>query len=635
MIDPSDGDILGWSPNEMAYKRDASDTYRFLISLPLYAKRDIFRSMYGILSKCSLPGAFRQPRQVKWAAGIIKLGMQLPLEDISLATQAFSLYTDALFAISSLYSKGGDGDGDGNRDGDGDGNGDGDGDGDGDGLFHSSQNDDTINEDLLDILLKPCILFNPRVFFANELPSRVVTDRTRKTTIETYESCFAPLQRSNIKGPWNLHDKPMQIRGDRSTNSLDGASDALSAQSGAVDRQGAEAGDDQVDVRQHVEQASVALFGKKPLHESPHVLPGSTSQSANRISYAVKLWDKYVELLQKVLQVYSTLVRGLKSLVSSETLVNAFDSLMVVVDMLLSQGGKNPRLKLWVEKYRHVIGPELWDKTWGTMGDRLEEFVVKLVFDIWARGMALSVKVRDSLTDKMGYWLHRESFMAAWLQIINQVSLKVLQHHYPYDDIVATDRIHLQFGDFSMSGKMSPESAIVVLERYARTRIDFDAISDYSYGIYAKQICTIVRRALNIKRLVYIKGTPFAQLPPTANYVLHYFKYPLLEVSLRKFVPSRETANVRRDVFSLVCMLLIMPSNAADPISDANRNDLIRTIRHAIVDEQQVQIVLPNVTMLLKNSLYMRPFIPQMFGLICRVLPEVSILVLSSACLSI
>ncbi|KAJ1798950.1 hypothetical protein LPJ59_002164 [Coemansia sp. RSA 2399] len=610
MIDPSDGDILGWRPDDMAYKADASDTYRFLISLPLYAKRDIFRSMYGVLSKCSLLDVFRQPKQVKWATGIIKLGMQLPLEDISLATQAFSLYTDALFAISSLYNKGDDD------------NGDGDGDGDGDGLFHSNQNDDTTNEDLLDILLKPCILFNPRVFFANELPSRVVTDRTRKTTIETHESCFAPMQHNINKGPWSPHDEPMQIRGNRSTDSLDGTSDALSASSGAVDRQGVEAGDDQVAMRQHVEQASVALFSKKSLDESPHVLPGSTSQGANSISHAVKLWDKYVELLQKVLQVYSTLVRGLKSLVSSKTLVNAFDSLMVVVDMLLSQGGKNPRLKPWAEKYRLVIGPELWNKTWGTMGDRLEEFVVKLVFDIWARGMALSVKVRDSLTDKMGYWLHRESFMAAWLQVINQVSLKVLQHHYPYDDIVATDRIHLQFGDFSMSGKMSPESAIVVLERYARTRIDFDAISDHSYGIYAKQICTIVRRALNIKRLVYIKGTPFAQLPPTANYVLHYFRYPLLEVSLRKFVPSRETANVRRDVFSLVCMLLIMPSNAADPISDANRNDLIRTIRHAIVDEQQVQIVLPNVTMLLKNSLYMRPFIPQMFGLICRVLPE-------------
>ncbi|KAJ1905608.1 hypothetical protein LPJ81_001833 [Coemansia sp. IMI 209127] len=561
MIDPSDGDILGWSPDDMAYKADASDTYRFLISLPLYAKRDIFRSMYGVLSKCSLLDVFRQPKQVKWATGIIKLGMQLPLEDISLATQAFSLYTDALFAISSLYNKGDDGNGD--------------GDGDGDGLFHSNQNDDTINEDLLDILLKPCILFNPRVFFANELPSRVVTDRTRKTTIETHESCFAPMQHNINKGPWSPHDEPMQIRGNRSTDSLDGTSDALSASSGAVDRQGVEAGDDQVAMRQHVEQASVALFSKKSLDESPHVLPGSTSQGANSISHAVKLWDKYVELLQKVLQVYSTLVRGLKSLVSSKTLVNAFDSLMVVVDMLLSQGGKNPRLKPWAEKYRLVIGPELWNKTWGTMGDRLEEFVVKLVFDIWARGMALSVKVRDSLTDKMGYWLHRESFMAAWLQVINQVSLKVLQHHYPYDDIVATDRIHLQFGDFSMSGKMSPESAIVVLERYARTRIDFDAISDHSYGIYAKQICTIVRRALNIKRLVYIKGTPFAQLPPTANYVLHYFRYPLLEVSLRKFVPSRETANVRRDVFSLVCMLLIMPSNAADPISDANRNDLI------------------------------------------------------------
>ncbi|KAJ2606046.1 hypothetical protein EV177_006012 [Coemansia sp. RSA 1804] len=220
------------------------------------------------------------------------------------------------------------------------------------------------------------------------------------------------------------------------------------------------------------------------------------------------------------------------------------------------------------------------------------------------------------------YWMHRESFMATWLRVIDQVSLQVLQSHYPYDTIVATDRVHVQFGDFRMSGKITPESAIAMLSKYARTKIDFDTISNYSYCIYAEQVCTVVRRALNIKKLIYVNNIPFAQLPPTANYVLYYFKSPLLEIAQRKFVPSREAANVRGDVFSLICTLLIMPDNAADPITETNRFDLIRTIRHTIMDERQVQIVLPNVTMLLKNSLYTRPFIPQIFGLICKVLPE-------------
>ncbi|KAJ1737620.1 hypothetical protein LPJ72_000317 [Coemansia sp. Benny D160-2] len=138
-----------------------------------------------------------------------------------------------------------------------------------------------------------------------------------------------------------------------------------------------------------------------------------------------------------------------------------------------------------------------------------------------------------------------------------------------------------------MSGKVTPESAIAMLSKYARTKIDFDTISNYSYCIYAEQVCTVVRRALNIKKLIYVNNIPFAQLPPTANYVLYYFKSPLLEIAQRKFVPSREAANVRGDVFSLICTLLIMPDNAADPITETNRFDLIRTIRHTIMDERQ------------------------------------------------
>ncbi|KAJ2088657.1 hypothetical protein IW138_004039 [Coemansia sp. RSA 986] len=554
--------------------------------------------MYGVLSNCTLSDTFQQSRQVKWATGIIKFGMQLPLEDISLATQAFSLYTDALFTINSLYNKGDD-----NSDDDDD------------------DDDDTINEDVLDILLKPCILFNPRAFFASELPSRVVSDRTHKATIEMRESCFAPLYHTINKATWNFHNESIPTYRSGSTDSLAGVSDALSESSGAADSQDAETSD-HTDIHRHVEQASDALFGKSAASDYTRLLPGTASQTANKTMHAIKLWDKHVELLKRVLQVYSTLVRGLKPLVSSETLVAAFDSLMVIVDMLLSQGGKNPRLKPWVEKYRHVIGSEVWDKTWGTIGDRLEEQAVKLAFDIRTRGTVLPEKFRDSITEKMGYWLHRESVMVVWLQIIDQVSQQVLLSHYPYNDISATDRTHVQFGDFSMSGKLSFENAIAILSRYARTKIDFDYLSDRSYSIYAKQICTIVRRALNIKKLVYVNGMPFAQIPPTANYLLHYFRYPLLEVSLHKFDASKETANIRKDVFSLVCTLLVVPGNAADPISDTNRNDLVRTIRHAIVDEQQVQIVLPNVTMLLKNSLYIRPFIPQIFGLICKVLPE-------------
>ncbi|KAJ2750441.1 hypothetical protein H4S06_004371, partial [Coemansia sp. BCRC 34490] len=104
MIDPEDGDVLGWSPKEMECMSDIENTYKFLVSLPLYAKKDMFQSMNKLLGKHPLSDIFQQPEQVNWATGIIKLGMQLPVEDVGLATQAFNLYTDALFTISPLYS---------------------------------------------------------------------------------------------------------------------------------------------------------------------------------------------------------------------------------------------------------------------------------------------------------------------------------------------------------------------------------------------------------------------------------------------------------------------------------------------------------------------------------------------------
>ncbi|KAJ1995784.1 hypothetical protein GGI25_000764 [Coemansia spiralis] len=600
MINAEDGDIFSWNPEEMANKPDTGDPYRFLMPMPLYIKREMFRSIYDVSYGYSLSDVFQVPKQIKWAAGIIKLGMQLPLEDIGMLTQAFKLYTDVLFTVNSVYSK---------RDGEDD----------APGLYGGNG---SMDDDTLDLLLKPCILFNPRLFFANELPSRVLTDRTHKQTIEAYESYLASPQHGINNEIFEVRERSTPSCHKQSTDTPTHLSEGNSTDTSAIDKPSGKMGTGLASPLQHLERVTVAIAGARAADDPAQVSTAGADQRAVRISRAVKLWDEYADLLQSVLQVYSTLIRGLRPLVSSEVLIAIFNSLMVVADMILSQGGRNPRLQPWADKYRYTIGPDIWDRTWATIGDRLENFVIKLIFDIWSQVVTFPELDKKPLLSVLQYWLHRDKFMCAWLKMVDQISLRALQAHYPYDNIYRTDKVHVRFGDFSMTGRLSDKNAIALLARYAMTKVDFDTLSEYGYCIYAEQICNIVNRALDVKKLIYVKGMPFSQQPPTANYILHHFKNPLFEISQHKAGPSKNLVTAKEKVFSLLCRLLIVPENPIDPITESNKNALIGTIYQTIADEHQVQIVLPSMTTLLKNSLYMRPFIPTLFALICKILPE-------------
>ncbi|KAJ1842825.1 hypothetical protein LPJ73_005680, partial [Coemansia sp. RSA 2703] len=346
------------------------------------------------------------------------------------------------------------------------------------------------------------------------------------------------------------------------------------------------------------------------------------TMTKTRMAGALVLWDRYVQLLARVMQVYSTIIRTIQPNTPPAVVITIADRLLLIVDMVLSQQGQNPRLQAWVEKYRPHIGSELWDKTWGTIGDRLEYSAIKLAIDVWGRVISMPNVPNDVLLKDFRYWLHRENVLDAWLQMLKQVANRVLRAHYPHDSSIGATTMHVRIMDFSMAGTTSDEEAKALLRAYAGTNINMDAISDHSYCLYASHMCTIIENGLRIKKVVKVNGSYYIQRPPTANYILHYFGKPLLAIAWHVGKPSRYDAEARSRVIHLLATILAMRADPNDPIRASYRKTLLSIIRREIEELNHIQAVLPVVSLMLKNSRHTRPFIPSILCMICHVIPR-------------
>ncbi|KAJ2885609.1 hypothetical protein H4R27_001261 [Coemansia aciculifera] len=642
MIDPDDNNTFGWVPEDRDDPDQCNVQYGFLISVPLCVKREMFRTMSSVLRDYVVSDMFHTPAQMQWAVSIIRFGLQLPLESIGMISDAFKQYSDVLFILNQLDFEG-----------------------DETGVSESACHE-VASTAALGLINRPGIIFNPRVFFEDELPTRRLAHRFSQSIAHTPESLLFPR-------PLSL-DKPKQPGRSLSDTQhpeayVPSAKDNSASASLVEPRVLIEESDDEIllsqetDIRKSVleesgetESAFALAEGSKSVSSfqpaaeqsssrprnsscvalSAPTLPARRSSycaspllalqhppTASRIARAVKLWDKYVELLADVMQVYSTVIRGLKPTTTSKTLVVVFKCLLQVVDMILSQGGSNPRLARWINKYRPLVGPEYWDKTWATIGDRLEPFAIKLAFDIWGRSVNMQHVAQKELVRNFEHWMHRDKVMEAWLRMVNQVALRVLRAYYPHDKNTGCDKLFVHFAGFSTLGTTSNEDAREMLQAYVSKPVKFKEISSRSYLMYANTLCSIINNALDIAKVISVAGVHYAQMPPTTNFALSDFGIPLYRMAMFDYMGSRDFVLAKRSVIALICRLFTMPENPKDPTNPSNRAQMLRVIYQAMSGDQQAQIMLPNVPQLIKNLPQARVFIPALIDLVRQVLPTI------------
>ncbi|KAJ2434718.1 hypothetical protein IWW41_001309 [Coemansia sp. RSA 2522] len=583
MIYAEDSNALSWDTDWSAYPDPMYTFYEFLSTIPLHAKKELFRSIDRVLGNNALPTVFVTSSQMRWAVAVIRLGMQLPIEDIDIIDSAFKKYSDMIFVLHRLKFK--------------------------DVALESVPKESTLSDyAALEVLTRPSILFNPRLFFESDLPCYQEKSSIGVLDVGTVTESFVlktskndrveALPDTSTSYPTSPNLDETSGPGGDSLGRLHGVSSAATILSGQ-----------QKSVEQ-LQSAQGGVHGARPPHSKSQTLK------------ALDLWDKYVVFLAHVLRVYSTMMRGLQPLVSQNVLVSIFQNITLVIDMILSQGGSNPRLEPWRKRYRAIMGAELWDATWAKIGDRLETPAIKLLLDVWGRLISMHRVAEDQLLTNVRYWLHRDRVVEVWMLVINQISKRVIRAHYPHDLSIGTDKIRVHLADFSMTTTSSDRDAKFILLAFSSTIVDYNTFTSHGYYTYACEVCNIVERILAINKVIVVDGVQYAQAPPTANYILYYFGDILFSMAMRDYIPSREYIIAKQRVIAVLVRVLTLEEQSDDKILPENRTRILQALDKTITKNHETQAILPVVPMLLKNSAHVRPFIPKLFDLVCHVLPK-------------
>ncbi|KAJ1731714.1 hypothetical protein LPJ61_002399, partial [Coemansia biformis] len=599
MLYAEDGNALSWDPKTAEQIRQEGSFYGFLATIPLSAKKGLLRAVNGALGNYMVSDIFGTSAQVRWVAGVLRLGLQLPIEDIDLAYVAFKQYSNIAFVLHGQRLRHDV------REPEGEG---------------ASVYSDPVT---LEALIRPSVLFNPRVFFEHQLPVETVSEqpgkepgRIRASNVITHVfqatmpdgdlACSPPppaaaeVPASTPASPFCgalEHDSPTSQRFVSSRTAIDRPL-ARAPPPAGVGRTGD--------------------AGGAPAMGPPLGPPLSASQMAK----ALDLWDQYVELLEHVLQVYSTMIRGLQPLITRETMSSIIRGILGVIDMLLSQRGTNPHLVAWRNRYRPVVGPKLWDKTWETLGDRLERQAIKLLLDVWSR---MTWQYTESMSEPLHsvrYWMHRDNLVDAWVVVVGQLFKRALRIGYPHDKSIGVDRVRVHFSGYSVTATATGEESVHALLRLSSVPVDYSLISAHGYVVLAREICGAIERALAIKKVVVVDGVQYAQQPPSANYILHLYGDKLFAMALCDNESSSELIDVKRRAIAVLACLLTLREYPTDPILPRYLSRILHAISEAMTGAHGVQSVLPSVALLLKNTRYIRIFIPGLHDLVFRVLPK-------------
>ncbi|KAJ2855137.1 hypothetical protein J3B02_002321 [Coemansia erecta] len=577
---------------------------------------------------------------------IVRFGLQLPMEDIDLIQVASKKYNDIFFVLYQLE------------------------------LSDFDKDDKKmvamLHRSMVELICRTSTLFNPRCFFEDELPLRTIKNQYRDRVVHVRDSCVfgkretrskasdqsnndadmqdrkpadsaksqqhseaepaEPVGNANIHLPENLYDQEpnsstkQSMGTGTSSGGLDKKSVALALATADQEDSSLSQGKGFTRKARPRTNTNTTADTTTTIRSTTSTLAAETHPlvSKARLAGALVLWDRYVQLLERMMQTYSTMIRTIQQDTPVNVVISITERLLLVVDLILSQKGGNPRLQRWTEKYKPVIGSVLWDKTWGTIGERLEYSAIKLAIDVWGRVISMPNVPNDVLLRCFHFWLHREKVLDTWLQLLGQIANRVLHAHYPNDPSIGGNIMHVRIMDFSIVGTTTDNEAKAILRAYAQTHINLDAISDHSYCLYTNHMCTVVENGLRIQKIVEKNGVHYVQRPPTANYILHYFGKPIFEIAWHRGRATRYNIEARCRIMRLLSQILILREDPSDPIRPAYLNTIISIIRRETVELNHVQAVLSIVPSLLMNSQHMRPFITQFLCLVCKVIPRIS-----------
>ncbi|KAJ1648260.1 hypothetical protein LPJ64_000416 [Coemansia asiatica] len=583
---------------------------------------------------------------MRWAMSIVRFGLQLPMEDIDLIQVASKKYNDIFFVLYQLE------------------------------LSDFDKDDKKmvamLHRSMVELICRTSTLFNPRCFFEDELPLRTIKNQYRDRVVHVRDSCVfgkretrskasdqsnndadmqdrkpadsaksqqhseaepaEPVGNANIHLPENLYDQEpnsstkQSMGTGTSSGGLDKKSVALALATADQEDSSLSQGKGFTRKARPRTNTNTTADTTTTIRSTTSTLAAETHPlvSKARLAGALVLWDRYVQLLERMMQTYSTMIRTIQQDTPVNVVISITERLLLVVDLILSQKGGNPRLQRWTEKYKPVIGSVLWDKTWGTIGERLEYSAIKLAIDVWGRVISMPNVPNDVLLRCFHFWLHREKVLDTWLQLLGQIANRVLHAHYPNDPSIGGNIMHVRIMDFSIVGTTTDNEAKAILRAYAQTHINLDAISDHSYCLYTNHMCTVVENGLRIQKIVEKNGVHYVQRPPTANYILHYFGKPIFEIAWHRGRATRYNIEARCRIMRLLSQILILREDPSDPIRPAYLNTIISIIRRETVELNHVQAVLSIVPSLLMNSQHMRPFITQFLCLVCKVIPRIS-----------
>ncbi|KAJ2611905.1 hypothetical protein H4S08_002942 [Coemansia sp. RSA 1365] len=586
MIYEEDGNTFSWDPEPHEPADPMYEFYEFLSTMPLYAKKELFRSMDKTVDNKDLSEVFRTSSQMRWAVAVFRFGMQLPLEDIDIIEKAFNYYKNIIFVLHQLEFK------DAAR-------------------LDKNKRSTLTSFAALEVLTRPAILFNPRAFFERELPVQMIDSESKKHVDNIYESYM-------VVPDLSAHMHEAFSRSELSQKIASGTSDSYPstpAPNTKADK------NDKYSAKSALHSpAPASNVGKQHQNTEKGV---HFTHTSSQILAAQDLWDKYISFLANVLQIYSTTIRVIQPQITHDVEVPILRNIISIIDMILSQGGANPILQSWCNRYRSIIGPELWDKTWIRIGDQLESSAIKLLMDVWGWIIGRHKIMEGVLVTNVRYWLHRDKFIEAWLFLVNQVSQRVMRADYPYDKSVGISKVRVHFNNYTMTTTMSDNEARYILGIFASTVVDFSNMSSHAYYMYAVEVCETIERALSIRKIISVNSVQYAQKPPTANYMLYYFGDVLFAMALHEFAPTKEYILAKRRVIAVFTYLLTLEENPKDLLLEYNRNRMLYAIHNAITKNHEAQAILPNMPDLLKNTIFVRPFIPDLFELVCRVLPDI------------
>ncbi|PVZ99023.1 hypothetical protein BB558_004968 [Smittium angustum] len=337
------------------------------------------------------------------------------------------------------------------------------------------------------------------------------------------------------------------------------------------------------------------------------------------------LWDKHILLLNDIFQFFSTALRSFSSAWNNEIMGELQIIILIIVDVILSQGGKDPRRKEWESHYKNILGPQVWNKTWENLGEELVKPALKISINIWFLSKhSENEKTLKFFENRLVYWFHRTEVVDLWLQLYGQVILRQLRADYGEIDCVGVEKIKMSTPRFKMSVKISRTIAFRMWKFISGLKIQTETCTLKSYIMYTTALTQIVKVMASIgkteSQVEYFREANEILLPPPINYILDLCGKALLTIASDEQVKGDDFAKARMRVTIALSKLLCtkeMSENYNDPVNYS----LLLALEEGFRGDSEMQAILKEAPALIGLNPNARAYLGHMFRAIELTLP--------------